>query len=256
MSLNLKSLKYQIESKKYSIFFQIKIVSAVSQAIDEGLEEKSTHFVLVNQADRSLDVTQITKVAMVDYEKKEREFFKNVVEYIIDHSDREIDSISATNLANSVKMVNRMKTSDADKTLRKLEADKWLTVVGNHEYYRLSPRFLAEMEPYLKAHHADEIGTCPICNKTVVWVSVLFVSCNFILMKIYIFRGKFVTFVKELLSDITYTAWHLLVATDPRNVSNAKRKSKLPPLAKLKTENGESYWTSKNKTENPCDTLI
>ena len=39
-------------------------------------------------------------------------------------------------------------------------------------WIRLSSRFIAEMEPYLKEVHGNEIADCRLCKKTVIRVSL------------------------------------------------------------------------------------
>ena len=38
-------------------------------------------------------------------------------------------------------------------------------------WIRLTSRFIAEMEPYLKEVHGNEIAECRLCKKTVIRVS-------------------------------------------------------------------------------------
>ena len=45
----------------------------------------------------------------------------------------------------------------------------WLKKDG--EWIRLTSRFIAEMEPYLKEVHGNEIAECRLCKKTVIRVS-------------------------------------------------------------------------------------
>ena len=49
----------------------------------------------------------------------------------------------------------------------------WLKRSGlDSEWIRLSSRFIAEMEPYLKEVHSNEIDDCKLCKKTVIRVSL------------------------------------------------------------------------------------
>ena len=46
----------------------------------------------------------------------------------------------------------------------------WL--MKDEGWIRLSSRFIAEMEPYLKEVHGNEIADCKLCKKTVIRVSL------------------------------------------------------------------------------------
>ena len=51
-----------------------------------------------------------------------------------------------------------------------MSPQNWLN--KDEGWIRLSSRFIAEMEPYLKEVHGNEIANCKLCKKTVIRVSL------------------------------------------------------------------------------------
>jgi hypothetical protein len=120
--------------------------------------------------DRSSDSTQLTKKAMVDFTPAELEYLKLIVERVVDSEERELEPIEALNLSRQVK-TKMLKPSDGEEIVEKLVENKWLVRVEPNSVLRLSSRFLAEMQPFLKEVHGHEIGDCVLCKSMVFRVS-------------------------------------------------------------------------------------
>ncbi|TRY61194.1 hypothetical protein TCAL_01482 [Tigriopus californicus] len=138
----------------------------IDKVIDEDNKARVTYFGLFNKIDRSQEATELTKKAMVNYNPGELEFLKLVVENIMDNEDKELESITAINLSRHV--VSRpFKALEAESVIQKLVDDQWLKRAMDKSI-RLSPRFIGEMEHYLKENFAEEIHACALCKKIVI----------------------------------------------------------------------------------------
>ena len=123
---------------------------------------------LINQLDRSSDPTQLTRKAMVEYASFELEYLKLVVAGIVSSEAKEISATSAINLTREVK-TKQMKPTEGQAVLRRFASDEaaWLRLTDD-DAYRLAPRFIAEMGPYLKQVHGTDVGDCGLCHQLVV----------------------------------------------------------------------------------------
>ncbi len=86
---------------------------------------------------------------------------------------REISSIDALNLAREVK-TKILKGAEAEGVLDRFVDAHWLRKANHNEVFILAPRFIAEMEPYLKEQFGDAVKNCPMphCGKIVMRVSL------------------------------------------------------------------------------------
>lgn len=181
----LKRFIQTINKELESVGLQIK------KALDEDAKTRAAFFVLCNNYDRSQEVSQLTVKAMVDFSPNEMEYFKILLENILKSNDKEISPTSALNCANYVKNsnVNRKFTQqDGESALKKFVEHKWMKYdhPRNQNQLRLSTRFLAEMDPYLKETYkkcteqneedldedfvemARGIGKCQLCQNLVI----------------------------------------------------------------------------------------
>ena len=181
----LKKFIQTINKELESVGLQIK------KALDEDAKNRAAFFVLCNNYDRSQEASQLTVKSMVDFSANEMEYFKIILETILKSNDKEISPTSALNCANYVKNANsskRFTQQDGESALKKFVEHKWMKY-DNPNYQsqiRLSTRFLAEMDPYLKEirkkcteQNEDEfdedylemakgIGKCQLCQNIVV----------------------------------------------------------------------------------------
>ena len=144
----------------------------IVKALDEEPLGRRNFYVFVNTLDRSTDANQITRRAMFDFQPHEVQYLKLLTEAIVESEERQIGKINALNVAKGVKQ-RTVKTTDAEAILRRLHEQKWLTEIEDqrgHVSYILSTRFIAEMEPYLKATYGDRLTKCgsKTCGKLVL----------------------------------------------------------------------------------------
>lgn len=163
----------------------------IKKALDEDAKTRAAFFVLCNNYDRSQEASQLTVKAMVDFSSNEMEYFKILLENILKSNDKEISPTSALNCANYVKnpSANRKFTQqDGELALKKFIEHKWMKYdhPRSQSQLRLSTRFLAEMDPYLKETYkkcteqneedldedfvemAKGIGKCQLCQNLVI----------------------------------------------------------------------------------------
>lgn len=140
------------------------------QAIDEDERAKKSYFVFVNKADRSRDSTQLTKKAMVDFAPHELEYLKRIIAAIMESEDKELEVNEVVNLVMEVKTKKNLQPREGEMILSRFLDSHWLKKNRRGDIISFSPRFLAEMEPYLKEAHPDQVITCQLCNKMVVKV--------------------------------------------------------------------------------------
>ena len=181
----LKRFIQTINKELESVGLQIK------KALDEDAKNRAAFFVLCNNYDRSQEVSQLTVRSMVDFTGNEMEYFKIILETILKSSEKEISPTSALNCANYVKNANTNKKftqQDGELALKKFVEHRWMKYdnPNSQSQIRLSTRFLAEMDPYLKEIYkkgsecnedevdedfiemAKGIGVCQLCKNIVV----------------------------------------------------------------------------------------
>lgn len=163
----------------------------IKKALDEDARTRAAFFVLCNNYDRSQEASQLTVKAMVDFSPNEMEYFKLLLETILRSDEKEITPTAALNCANYVKNPNankRFTQQDGEVALKKFVEQKWMKFDNprSQSQIRLSTRFLAEMDPYLKEIHkkcneqdeedleddflemAKGIGKCLLCQNLVI----------------------------------------------------------------------------------------
>lgn len=135
--------------------FHMEIKKGVSE--DEGV----SYYCLV-----CTNESAITKLAS-DYTQSELEFFKKLVDQIVD-GEGEIGSTSAINIVDILdKTMKKMTRQDAQMLLQKLETAKWIQMSKTTGKVSLSTRSLLELEQYiLDVYGADGYNLkCNMCNK-------------------------------------------------------------------------------------------
>ena len=152
--------------------------SFIPQILDEDERVKKSFFVFVNKVDRSRDSTQLTKKAMVDYAPHELEYLKKIVAALVESEDKELGVNEIVNLVMEVKSKKNLQPREGEAVVKKFLEGHWLKRNRRGDMISLAPRFLAEMEPYLKEAHPEEIATCQMCNRMVVKVSIFFAWIN------------------------------------------------------------------------------
>lgn len=70
----------------------------------------------------------------------------------------------------NVQTKKNLMPREGELILKKFRDSNWIKTIRRGDTVSLAPRFLAEMEPYLKEAHPEEITSCKLCNKMVVKV--------------------------------------------------------------------------------------
>ena len=136
----------------------------IENICDEESKKKTNLMILVNRNSNGVN-------AMVDFTKVEMEYLKIVLRHIMESDDKEISTIYALNRVNDLQG-RRFSQGDAEDFLNKLVKDYWIRYTEGNDGIKLAPRFVKEMEPYLKDVYEDYIGECVACQKFVMKVIV------------------------------------------------------------------------------------
>lgn len=131
--------------------FEMEIKKGVSEV------DGASFYGLVNTTE-----TSITLLAS-RYSKDELEFFKKLVELIVNSDTGSLGSIDAVNIADSI---NRMSKKDAEDLLDKFENDKWIGQ-DTGRYY-LATRGVLELEQYILDMYPGSAVKCEMCKKVCV----------------------------------------------------------------------------------------
>lgn len=135
--------------------FHMEIKKGVSE--DEG----KSFYCLVCTSDSS-----ITKLAS-DYTSSEMDFFKRLIEGIIDSDNGEIGSTAALNTTDKLdKNLKKMSKQDAQNLLERLEAQKWIKI--NKGKVSLATRSLLELEQYILDMYQNITDKCNVCKRLCV----------------------------------------------------------------------------------------
>ncbi|KAK2167679.1 hypothetical protein LSH36_25g03061 [Paralvinella palmiformis] len=142
----------------------VKVINAAIKPIHLEIrkaisEDTGSHcYGLVNTRE-----SEITKLAS-DYTVNELEFFKKMIEAIVESDTGTISTIDSLNL---VHQVDKMAKKEAEFLLKKLERENWLN--KNAEgVYSLSPRSLLELEQYLFDQYPESTVQCNMCKRICV----------------------------------------------------------------------------------------
>lgn len=106
----------------------------------------------------------MSKLSLCKYAPHELEYLQLVADAIMTSKMHEITAVQALNIAPRVK-TKAMRQQEAEEILDCLLQDKWLRTTDGS--VRFAPRFLAEMERYLKHTYGDYIKACTMCKRPV-----------------------------------------------------------------------------------------
>ena len=132
---------------------------------DEEDRDKKSFLALVNLTDRSRDENPLTVKSMHSFNPHEIEYLKYLIEGIMNHPAKTLGQTSALNAISQVK-AKKLGVMDAEQILGKFKEHKWLIVNGDQ--VRFHPRFIAEMEMWLKDMYPEQVNTCSSCQKLVL----------------------------------------------------------------------------------------
>ena len=148
-----------INSKLSKLNLKLKNIS------DEEDRDKKSFLALVNLTDRSRDENPLTVKSMHSFNAHEIEYLKYLIDAIMNHPAKTLGHTSALNAISQVKS-KKLGVLDAEQILGKLKEHKWLII--NSDYVRFHPRFIAEMEQWLKDVYPENVNTCSACQKLVI----------------------------------------------------------------------------------------
>jgi len=132
---------------------------------DEEDRDKKSFLALVNLTDRSREENALTIKAMHYFTPHEIDYLKYLIEGIMNHPAKQLGQTSALNAISQVKS-KKLGVLDAEQILEKLVEHKWLIV--SMDRVRFHPRFIAEMESWLKDVYPELVNTCSACQKMVI----------------------------------------------------------------------------------------
>ena len=93
---------------------------------------------------------------MVTFAPFELEYLKIIVKYIMESEAKEISQTHALHKIGEV-TTKKLTQTEAEKILQKFNEHQWLRFSPDKPNIRLSTRFIAEMEPFLKKNYK---GSC------------------------------------------------------------------------------------------------
>ncbi|XP_050400332.1 non-structural maintenance of chromosomes element 1 homolog [Patella vulgata] len=127
--------------------------------IKKGLsEDNGTNcYCLVSTSD-----TAITKMAS-DYTATELEYFKKLIELVVESDVGYIGSVEALNLTESLTNTKKMSKTDAENLLKRMKADRWLIL--NEGQVSLSTRTILELDMYITDTYPEAAKICELCKK-------------------------------------------------------------------------------------------
>jgi len=112
-------------------------------------------YALANNAES--DITRLSS----DYSVNELEFFKKLVEAVVESEGGCISSTEALNLTEDLE--RKMTKKDAQDLLEKLEKSKWVFQDKGQIY--LSPRSILELDKYIQDQFPAMATKCNLCNR-------------------------------------------------------------------------------------------
>ena len=145
-----------------------KLSLRVGKILDEEEYNKQSYLVLLNECDRSKESTQLTIKTMVSFAPHELEYLKIIVHELLENPMRELSPRDAVNRCVDI----NKSLVEAEAILDKLCQHQWLRWIDDEKKtgrkLRLAPRFIYEMQPYLKEVYPNLVANCCQCNKIVV----------------------------------------------------------------------------------------
>ena len=113
------------------------------------------------------------KCPMLTFKQNELDYWQILVKKIMHNEMKQILHISALNCVSEMnpklaKKVNQLEW--AQNTLEKFKEHKWLRFDNVNPKVRLAPRFVKEMEPYLREDFEKYVADCSVCHNIVIQV--------------------------------------------------------------------------------------
>ncbi|XP_078611298.1 non-structural maintenance of chromosomes element 1 homolog isoform X1 [Branchiostoma floridae x Branchiostoma japonicum] len=136
-------------------------VGPFSMMIQKGVSEEDgvQYYALVNMME-----SDITRLAS-DYTETELEFFKKVLDLIVDSDTGVASSTDVLNLTDQLyeEQNRKMRKKEAEDVIRRMVRDRWL---NEHQgEISLSVRGILELKPYLTDHYKEDIRHCCLCEQ-------------------------------------------------------------------------------------------
>ena len=115
------------------------------------------------------ELNKLTIKAMVTFAPFELEYLKIVVKYIMESEAKEISQTHALHKIGEVAS-RKLTQTEAEKILQKFKDHEWLRFSPDKPNIRLSTRFIAEMEPFIKKNYKGLFYECKEvkCGKMVI----------------------------------------------------------------------------------------
>ncbi|ESO87581.1 hypothetical protein LOTGIDRAFT_127737 [Lottia gigantea] len=150
------------ESRRNFTEFVITVNNSIKpfhMEIKKGFSEEdgTNYYCLVSTSD-----TGITKLAS-EYTPTELEYYKKLIETIVETEEGYIGSMEALNLVEHLTKTKKMTKTDAENLLQRLQESKWVTVKNGE--ISLSTRTILELEMYIKDTYPEITKLCEICKK-------------------------------------------------------------------------------------------
>ncbi len=139
---------------------ELKIV----KVYDEDFYDRKTFYALINRSNRR----GLASRAHTEFTPPELEFLRLLVDTVVASEEREIGMIAAVNLTRQLNTKHKMR--DTELVIERFVEGRWLRLSTDKKKLRLAPRFIAEMEEYLRENFADILNMCSrkYCNTIVV----------------------------------------------------------------------------------------
>ncbi|XP_065889921.1 non-structural maintenance of chromosomes element 1 homolog [Dysidea avara] len=133
----------------------------LSMSIVEGKEEDTgrSYYALANTSPDAA-----AKLAS-DFTPAELEFFRKVVEMLVNSDTGSTESISLMNIS----IERKLSKTDVQTLLKRLTKEKWLTFIEDTGHYAPGVRFILELRPFLRETFGDDdVFKCPVCSSLVI----------------------------------------------------------------------------------------
>ena len=139
----------------------------IIKVYDEELTKKVSSLILINKTDRSRDTNKLTIKDQLTFSPRELEYFKLILDKIMENPMRQIKSTKALNVSRTLIHPRRkIQPHEAEMILQKFIDKKWL--VNNSGTILMSIRFIYEMEPFLKDVYPGFVYQCSLCRKIAI----------------------------------------------------------------------------------------
>ena len=139
----------------------------IIKVYDEELTKKVSSLILINKTDRSRDTNKLTIKDQLTFSPRELEYFKLILDKIMENPMRQIKSTKALNVSRTLIHPRRkIQPHEAEMILQKFVDKKWL--VNNSGTIIMSTRFIYEMEPFLKDVYTDLVNQCSLCRRIAI----------------------------------------------------------------------------------------